>query len=64
MDEQKFLSAQHLIDRLNEMRNDISKVESYSTVADAIALIELACAVCDPKEDGQDELDELESFLL
>lgn len=45
------ISADHLIERLNELRNDIAKVDSYRTVADAIVLVELAAAVAEDPDD-------------
>lgn len=56
------ISADRLIERLNELRNDISKVDSYRTVADAIVLVELAAEVAEDP-DNQEAQNRLYEFL-
>jgi hypothetical protein len=55
------ITADHLIERLNELRNDISKIESYRLVADLIALVELSSAVAEEQTD--ENINRLYEFL-
>ena len=58
------LHADHLRELLNDLRNDVSRTQSYQTIAEIEKLLDLAQNVVDdPNDDQLAEIDELESFL-